>query len=297
MNNNSYLPFVIYSIYTKNLIWFSLFFIHSNTTINPCDNLNMLISRKLEIYLKSSWIYLQIVPIQEKLIILGCQKLRVGWKPSKQLVCAFEENVLMSFTIRWFRNIECNLSWAVVSSKWDKLFQNNAYIQNIHRMNIFWVCVYMYIYNIYNIFIYLKVHSTAVIYPDNLVWSLGQNVSNHDNKIKAMVNNKCMLKSMYNDYLSSSFIHNGEWHDSHPIYLAHSYIKFWIDNWTMEYIRYCKKLDTIPIHFLGSSSSCKHFWNNALGWFSCFPAACLINEVHFASITPSKPVFVVLAAQ
>ena len=68
----------------------------------------------------------------------------------------------------------------------------------------------MYIYNIYNIFIYLKVHSTAVIYPDNLVWSLGQNVSNHDNKIKAMVNNKCMLKSMYNDYLSSSFIHNGE---------------------------------------------------------------------------------------
>ena len=48
------------------------------------------------------------------------------------------------------------------------------------------------------------------MYPDNLVWSLGQNFSNHEYKRKAMVDNECILKSMYNDYLASSFIHNGE---------------------------------------------------------------------------------------
>ena len=59
------------------------------------------------------------------------------------------------------------------------------------------------------IYVYLYIHSTTVMYPDNLVWSLRKNSSNHEYKRKAMLNNECILNSMYNDYLASSFIHNG----------------------------------------------------------------------------------------
>ena len=66
----------------------------------------------------------------------------------------------------------------------------------------------MYIYNIY-LYIFINTFYSSDV-PRQSGLESCHNVPNHDNKIKAMVNNKCMLKSMYNDYLSSSFIHNGE---------------------------------------------------------------------------------------
>jgi len=76
-------------------------------------------------------ICLQIVPIQEKLIILGCQMLRVAWIPSKQLVCAFGDIFLMSFTIHWFRNIECNFSWVAVPPFLQQLYSRTWQILSV----------------------------------------------------------------------------------------------------------------------------------------------------------------------
>lgn len=42
--------------------------------------------------------YRQNVPGQEKFTILGCQYLRVEWKPSRELVCASGDICLMSIT-------------------------------------------------------------------------------------------------------------------------------------------------------------------------------------------------------
>ena len=62
-------------------------------------------------------LYLQNVPSHEKQIIFGCHWFKVEWKPSKQLVCASDDNCLMSFTILVFDKMAFDLSNAVVPAK------------------------------------------------------------------------------------------------------------------------------------------------------------------------------------
>ena len=59
-------------------------------------------------------LYLQNVPSHEKHVILGCQWFKVEWNPSKQLVSALGESLLISFSMLVFMRISCILSDAFV---------------------------------------------------------------------------------------------------------------------------------------------------------------------------------------
>jgi len=57
---------------------------------------------------------LQNVPSHEKHVILGCHWFKVEWNPSKQLVSAFGESLLISFSMLAFMRISCILSYTFV---------------------------------------------------------------------------------------------------------------------------------------------------------------------------------------
>jgi len=62
-----------------------------------------------------------------KTVILGCHWFKVEWNPSKQLVSAFGESLLISFSMLVFMRISCILSYAFVPKKKKKRLKSYNY--------------------------------------------------------------------------------------------------------------------------------------------------------------------------